>query len=283
MIHIVADSMSDVPQERARALGVHVLPQPIRFGDEEFWDDGVSITKETFFARMRQSQELPKTSQVPVGNWLECFNQLLQAAENEIVCITGSSKLSGCYQAACLAREACEDPERVRVIDSLNATTAETMMVEYAAAQRDAGKTAREIEAAVRDMMARCKIIGMADDLRYLVLGGRMPSFVGKLGTALNVKPTLKIEGGEVLQAGLARGQARARAWYVEQLKLFPPDLSLPVYIGGADCPEQVALIKKQLEGAGLVLPELRCVEIGCLIGTYVGPGLTLVAWTRKK
>ena len=56
----------------------------------------------------------------------------------------------------------------------------------------------------------------------------------------------------------------------------------VPVYIGGADCPETVALIKSQIEAANLGIQDIRCVKIGCLIGTYVGPELTLVAWKRK-
>ena len=80
----------------------------------------------------------------------------------------------------------------------------------------------------------------------------------------------------------MVHGMAKGRAWYIEQLKECPPDPDVPVYIGGADCPETVALIKAQIEAANLGIQDIRCVKIGCLIGTYVGPELTLVAWKRK-
>lgn len=80
----------------------------------------------------------------------------------------------------------------------------------------------------------------------------------------------------------MVHGMAKGRAWYIEQLKECPPDTDVPVYIGGADCPETVALIKSQIEAANLGIQDIRCVKIGCLIGTYVGPELTLVAWKRK-
>ena len=89
MIRIVTDSMSDVSQEQAKTYHIDVLPQPIRFGEEEFWDDGVSITQEEFYRRLRAATELPKTSQVPMGSFLDAFNRALENQENEVLCITG--------------------------------------------------------------------------------------------------------------------------------------------------------------------------------------------------
>ena len=283
MIRIVTDSMSDVTQEQAKAYQIDVLPQPIRFGEEEFWDDGVSITQEEFYRRIRTVEELPKTSQVPEANFLDAFDGALTNPETKVLCITGSSMLSGCYQSACLAKESCIDPKRVVVIDSLNATCAETLLVEEAVRQRDEGKSLEQIVERMEDIKARHKIVGMADDLKYLVMGGRLSPLVGKVGTALHIKPTLKIEGGVIDKAGVVRGNAKGRAWYIEQLKLFPPDKEIPLYIGGADCPDMVKLIHEQLDEAGLDLPEIREVNIGCLIGTHVGPGLTLISWAVKK
>ena len=132
MIRIVTESMSDFTQEEAKAADLIVMPLPIRFGMEEYWDDGVSLTQDDFYARLRVAKELPKTSQVPVEHYRKCFNRLLENPEAEVLVITGSSKLSGCYQSACIAREACHDPARVTVLDSLNATCAEYMLVDQA-------------------------------------------------------------------------------------------------------------------------------------------------------
>lgn len=284
MIRIVTESMSDFTQEEAKAADLIVMPLPIRFGMEEYWDDGVSLTQDDFYARLRVAKELPKTSQVPVEHYRKCFNRLLENPEDEVLVITGSSKLSGCYQSACIAREACHDPARVTVLDSLNATCAEYMLVDQALRYRREGVSDMPtMLAKLRDVMAHYKIIGMAADLKYLVMGGRLSPLVGKLGNRLSIKPTLKIEDGIVSKAGMVHGMAKGRAWYIEQLKECPPDPDVPVYIGGADCPETVALIKSQIEAANLGIQDIRCVKIGCLIGTYVGPELTLVAWKRKS
>ncbi|MGN0762758.1 MAG: hypothetical protein ACI4MK_05195, partial [Aristaeellaceae bacterium] len=68
---------------------------------------------------------------------------------------------------------------------------------------------------------------------------------------------------------------------YVEQLKQFPPDKRYPIILAGADCPAQVAEFKQLLEESGLDLPEIRTMEIGCIIGTHVGPDLTLASWIQ--
>lgn len=99
MIRIVTESMSDFTQEEAKAADLIVMPLPIRFGMEEYWDDGVSLTQDDFYARLRVAKELPKTSQVPVEHYRKCFNRLLENPEDEVLVITGSSKLSGCYQS----------------------------------------------------------------------------------------------------------------------------------------------------------------------------------------
>ena len=62
MIRIVTESMSDFTQEEAKAADLIVMPLPIRFGMEEYWDDGVSLTQDDFYARLRVAKELPKTS-----------------------------------------------------------------------------------------------------------------------------------------------------------------------------------------------------------------------------
>lgn len=281
MIRIVTDSMCDLKPEEGAALGVTVLPQPVRFGTEEYWD-GVDIPRETFFARLRVAEELPKTSCVPPENFLEAFDKMLRGSEDEILCITGSSKLSGCYQAAVMARGGCLAPERVTVVDSLNATDAEALLVLMAAEQAGRASSAAELAAYVEALRPRQKTVGQTATLKYLVMGGRLNPLVGKVGTALNIRPMLKIEDGEISQAGLCRGAAKARGWYVEQLKQFPPDPAFPLIIGGADCPEMVADFKRLFEESGLTLPPIRTMEIGCIIGTHVGPDLTVVTWITK-
>lgn len=283
MIRIITEAMSDLTREDAASLGVTLVSQPLRFGMEEFLDDGgVSLKREDFFARMRVATELPHTSMVPMAFWLDAFNKRLRNPEDEILCITGSSKLSGGHHAAELAQEECDDPARVTVLDSMSASCGEMLLVEEAVRLRDDGASVAEIVAHLEDLKSRQIVIGLADDLKYLVMGGRLNPLIGKVGGALNIKPTLMLKDGVIEKEGVVRGVKKGYAWYIEQLRKNPSQPTIPLYIGGADCPETVELLRGMVEEAGVNIA-IRPMGIGCLIGTHVGPGLTLMSWIKQK
>lgn len=282
MIRIITDSMSDYIHAAHRDPGVLFAFQPVRFGMEEFTDDGVSLTQADFYARLRTARELPKTSMVPETAWKAALKQALADPVDCALIIAGSSRLSGGYQSAMNAAASMKAPDRVAVIDSLSATCGEIMLIDCAVRMRDAGATLEQTVDAIEALKGRQRLIGLADDLKYLVMGGRLNPLVGKLGSALAIKPTLKLEGGVIEKAGMVRGLKKGYAWYVEQVRLNPPDPAVPMYVGGADCPETAGMIRQMLLDAGIPLPEIRCVGVGCLIGAHVGPGLTLVCWATK-
>lgn len=282
MIRIITEAMSDLTREDAAALNFTLVAQPLRFGMEEFLDDGVSLKREDFFARMRVATELPHTSMVPMAFWLDAFNKRLRNPEDQVLCITGSSRLSGGHHSAEMAQEECIDPSRVTVIDSMSASAGEMLLVEEAVRLRDDGATMAEIVAHLEDVKSRQLLIGLADDLKYLVMGGRLNPLIGKVGGALNIKPTLMLKDGVIEKEGVVRGLKKGYAWYIEQLKKNPPDPTIPLYIGGADCPETVELLRNMVEEAGINV-FIRKMSVGCLIGTHVGPGLTLMTWCKAK
>ena len=283
MIRIITEAMSDLTRGDAAALGVTLVSQPLRFGMEEFLDDGgVSLKREDFFARMRVASELPHTSMVPMAFWLDAFNKCLRDPGAEVLCITGSSRLSGGHHSAELAREECADPNRVTILDSLSGSCGEMLLVEEAARMRNQGASVAEIVARLEELKTRQLVFGLADDLKYLVMGGRLNPLIGKVGGALNIKPTLMLKDGVIEKEGIVRGVKKGYAWYIEQLKKNPPDPAVPLYIGGADCPETVALLRSMVEEAGIEAT-IRPMGIGCLVGTHVGPGLTLMSWIKEK
>ncbi len=283
MIRIITEAMSDLTREDAARLGVTLVSQPLRFGMEEFLDDGgVTLKREDFFARMRISTELPHTSMVPMAFWLDAFNKCLRDPQAEILCITGSSRLSGGHHSAELAQEECADPARVTVVDSMSASCGEMLLVEEAVRLRDNGASIPEIVARLEEIKSRQLLFGLADDLKYLVMGGRLNPLVGKVGGALNIKPTLMVKDGVIEKEGVVRGVKKGYAWYIEQLKKNPPAQDIPLYIGGADCPETVELLCAMVAEAGIACT-IRPMSIGCLVGTHVGPGLTLMSWAKDR
>ena len=282
MIRIITEAMSDLTREDAAVQNFTLVAQPLRFGMEEFLDDGYSIKREDFFARMRIATELPHTSMVPMAFWRDAFNKRLRNREDQVLCITGSSRLSGGHHSAEMAQEECDDPARVTVADSMSGSCGEMLLVEEAVRLRDQGATVEEIVARLEELKARQLLFGLADDLKYLVMGGRVSPLIGKVGGALNIKPTLMIKNGVIEKEGVVRGVKKGYAWYIEQLKKNPPDPEIPLYIGGADCADTVALLSDMVKEAGINCT-IRPMSIGCLVGTHVGLGLTLMSWVKAK
>lgn len=282
MIHIVTDSMADFTWEEAERLGIARMPMPVLFGTEECWE-GRNMTRAEFYQRMRVAEELPKTSQVSPERFRKAFNERLKEAGDSVLCITGSSKLSGCCQSAIMAREICDAPERVSVVDSRTASAAQAQLVYMALTRRAQAANAQALAEELEALKRRQRAFGQADDLKYLVMGGRLSPLVGKVGTALSIKPMLKLENGSIDKAGMVRGAAKTKGWYVEQLRKYPADTSIPLMVAGADCPEEVAQMKEYLEQSGLELPPIMTMDIGPIIGTHVGPGLIVLSWIEKQ
>ena len=145
MIHLVIDSISDIGPVEAAALGVELLILPVRFGEEEF-HEGVDLTREEFYQRLRAcTDSLPKTSQITPDQYKKVFRRLTENEGDEVVCLVGSSKLSGCCQSARVAREMLSNPERVIVIDSKIAISGYALLARMAAAYRPLCTTAQEL------------------------------------------------------------------------------------------------------------------------------------------
>ncbi len=288
MIHIVTDSMSDLTQEESAALGVELLPLTVRFDNLDL-REGIDISRSEFFQRLRSSSSLPKTSQIPPEGYRDCFLRLLKNPNDEILCICGSSKISGCYQSALIARDALgiENAEkRIRIVDSLIAISGEALLVRMAAQQRRFVSSAAELEAWVNELRDHQRTYGAAGNLKYLVMGGRLSPLVAKVGSTLNIIPMLRFTGGEILQAGIVRGEKRMIPWYAEKLAKHPPRLDCPLTIAGADCPEKAERtaceLQRLAEEKGIPLPPVSVMGVGAVIGTHVGPDLISVSWIEK-
>jgi DegV family protein with EDD domain len=279
MIHIITDSMSDLLPEEAATIRVEVMPLYV-YIDEESYQDNVSITRKEFYARMKTAVSLPKTSQViPEAFLVACRRALVQ--NNEILLITGSAELSGTYQSAVIALSLLDPQERAKVIliDSRSCTLGQALLVYEAARMRDAGFTAQAIENTIRSLIPHQKLVGLVEELKYLVMGGRLPAVGGKIGTALNIKPMIRLKAGMLDMAGVVHGKRKAFAWIAQQLVLSPPLPDYPVFFAGADAHDALAELLKFLERKHLLSFEYRVMGIGAVVGAHTGPGGIAVSW----
>lgn len=195
MTRIVADTMSGIAPETARALGIPLIPQVINFGDESF-REGIDIDQAGFMARLRAGKEPPKTAAPYPGDFIEAFESLRAEGES-IVCVLPSAEVSGTVRSALAAAESCPGAD-IRVIDTRTLAGPLASMVLEADKAAKTGASAEQVEALVREMMPRARIYFLVDTLEYLQRGGRIGAAAALIGSVLQVKPILTLRDGRV-------------------------------------------------------------------------------------
>ena len=281
-IRIIVDSSADMEEGYARAHDITIIPMTIAFGSEQY-AEGVDLSREEFFERLVETDELPRTSQIPPMVFQDLFQEAVDAGD-EVVCITLSSHISGTYQSACIA--AAPFKESVFVVDSENATIGERILAERAWALRDEGLSAADIAYCLNQEKKDIRLVASLDTLEYLRRGGRIPASVAVAGAALDVKPLLVIaEDGTLSLVGVARGRKKGIKQLAEYYKKNVDDAGQAhvAIVGHADCPKDAARLKEALEKEAPGLLCLVC-NIGPVIGSHVGADmLAVVFWGHDK
>jgi len=268
-IAIVTDSTADLPLSYYEEHNVEMVPLIVRFGEEAF-KDWVDLGPKKFYKRMRGTDVLPKTSQPSVAEFTEVYEKVATEAER-IVSIHLSSELSGTVQAAEMASEMVDIP--VKVIDAKMASLGTGLIVNAAVKAREAGLSAEEVIETAERATKKIKIVFMVGTLKYLHLGGRIGKAQALVGSMLSIKPILTLEDGIVVPYKKVKGIKKA---YAEMKQFFLDNLTgqgdLHIGFAHADCPEGLQKLKETIEGETAKAASVMESEIGCVIGTYVGP-----------
>ncbi len=275
-IRIITDSGSDIIDSKRD--NVTVLPMSITFGDEVFYD-GVTLSHSEFYMKLIESDELPKTSLIAPASFADAFEEAKNAGE-KVIAITISGGLSGTYQSAVLA---AEDYDDVYVVDSMNVTIGERILVEYALKLIDEGKDIEDIVNELESAKKRICVLGLLDTLEYLKKGGRVSSSVAFVGDVLRIKPVVTVDGeGKVAMLGKARGSKNGNNFLISEIeKVNGVDFDMPYFLGYTGLND--TLLKKYVKDSehiwGPYTEELPVCSIGATIGTHVGPNAIAVAF----
>ena len=191
-IRLITDSTSDISQVQGEKMGITIVPLKVVFEDGEYLD-GVTLTPDEFYQKLTVCNELPHTSQPAPEAFLKYFKEAKEAGD-EVIVVPISSKLSGTVQSAAVAKEQC-GADNVFIVDSLNATIGLHLLIDIAVSMREEGKSAKEIVEALEAAKERVCLHIAADTLEYLKKGGRITPAAAAIGTVLNLKPVLQIQG----------------------------------------------------------------------------------------
>lgn len=271
-VRIVTDSTSDIPRSMAQRLGIEIVPLKVNFREKQFID-GVDIDSPTLFKMMRESRDIPTTSQVNPDEFEPIFKRI-QDAGDEIVGIFISGKMSGTAQSAYIARQALGEAG-IHIVDTGTVTFALGLLVLAAVDMAREGLDAAAIAGRLEAMKNRCRLYAVVDTLEYLKKGGRLSPASAMLGTVLNIKPIITIENGLVEAVGKARGTQKAFAWMEQQMKKTGQTLDVKkIAVGHSDSPEKLAQLKEWILSRWAPAEIIAC-EIGTVVGTHAGPGCT--------
>lgn len=203
---IVTDSNSGITQRRGRELGIYVLPMPFFIDGELFLED-ISLTQEQFYERLGADSEI-STSQPSPGDVMELWEKLLREYD-EIVHIPMSSGLSSSCETALAI--AAEYDGRIQVVNNQRISVTQEQSVYDALALRNRGMSAREIREALEREKFQSSIYITVDTLKYLKKGGRITPAAAAVGTVLNLKPVLQIQGEKLDAFAKVRGWKAAK------------------------------------------------------------------------
>ena len=277
-IRIVTDSVSDLPQEFARANGITVVPLYVTVGGDTY-RDGVEMGADRFYSLLPELPSLPTTSQPSVADFESVYRPLLDEG-HRIVSIHVSAKLSGTLNSAAQAVESLDAASRIEIVDSQLAGGAQALLALDAA--RWAGETSALAEVARRTRRSIASNHGyvLVDTLEYLRKGGRIGKAQAFLGGMLNFKPIVCIRDGEAHPVERPRSYARASARIIEIVHALAPVSRLHVsYATGPDRAEAIcAALSDLVDPERVVLS-----RFGPVLGTHLGPKTVGVAVTRGR
>ncbi|MFA6780684.1 MAG: DegV family protein [Bacilli bacterium] len=277
-IHIITDSTSDISQIAAEKLGIDVVPMHVNIDGVDYID-GLTISNQDFFKKLRTAKILPRTSAPSPGAFLDVIKKYPQ--DEEILIMTISNDASATYSSARLAVDELER-DNIVLYDTRQATLGLLALVHAAIQFRDVGDNAKTIVEKIQEISKRIVVQAAFDDLRYLRMGGRIPFTLAVLGSVINMKPIITMQDGKIHSAAKIIGMQRALNHIVYGLADTAVDDSLPAFVGHTDNPEMYKKFTDLIKIHKPDFPLDREASIGLAVGTHAGPGCVGIVYFTK-
>lgn len=263
--------------EWAEEHGIHVVPLNVIFGEESL-REGIDITTEAFYERLKSAKTLPKTSQPSIGDFLSLYDRLAQEYE-EGIAIHLSSGISGTYQTSVQAAQMANFP--LKAIDSRIATYPMTYMLKEGVRLAEEGYDSDTIVERLEAMKEKFENYFLVDDLSHLHRGGRLNAAQFLVGSVLQIKPILTIKGGKIIPIEKIRTYKKAKErifdHFAQDAKEGVPMRACVIH---ANSPDEA---KRWIEELKSLYPhvEYDLSIFGPVIGTHVGAGTIGLTWYK--
>lgn len=278
-IKIVTDSTCDFDQAELDALGITVVPLSINIGGTTYLD-GVDISKKEFAHLLTTSEELPKSSQPPVGEFIRVYEELLAEPDSHVLSIHMTSAMSGTVTSAQMAAD--QIGSGVTVVDSEFISTALAFQVKRAAEMAEADASIEDILKEIEQIRANTSLYIVVDTLEYLAKGGRIGKGKALLGSLLKIKPIAAIKEGAYTPVATKRSYKQVVEFLTDKFKTETEGSDIG-YIGIAHI-EAERFSKQVLDSLKQVRDDFNfsIMETSPIISTHTGPGaIALMYYTR--
>ena len=266
-LKIVCDSLSDIPKDLRRKYDIEMVPLTVRFDDKEY-RDGIDLEPKKFYDMLREGK-LPQTSQATYSQFKNVFDKIIEE-KKDILYISGSSRATGTYQSAIMAKNDTEG--NIYTFDTMNLSYGCGMQVVKAAQMANEGSSIDDILTQLEYMKENMYVVFSVDDLKYLQRGGRISSSKAVVGNMLGIKPILEVKDGLVTPVAQVRGKKHVFSKMAELAKQHCGQ-SKEIAIGHGDCaPDMIKL--KDIASSELTPKDILIADVGSCVGAHAGPGI---------
>ena len=278
-IAIVTDSTANLPSELVERYGIHVVPNLLIFGEQTF-RDGVDITPQEFYRRLREDKHLPTTSAASVGDFLRVYAKLSREAE-AIISIHVPKELSAIFSAAQMASELIEGIP-IHVIDARTAAIGQGLVVLEAARAAAGGQSLAEILHRIEDIIPKVDLLVTLDTLEYLHRGGRVPAVAALVSSVLQIKPIIYVKDGATGVLEKPRTRARAVRRMLEIMEERVGSSPVHTAVMHAEALKEAEKLRSEV-ASRFNCVELFITEFTPVMGAHTGPGVLGVAFWAEE
>lgn len=264
-IKIVTDSTSYMDKAYVNEENISVVPLNYVFDGESFVE-GFKGEYDEFFKKLATTDLFPTTSQPPAGDFYEVFTEAFDEGYDEIIAIVLSSKLSGTYNSAVLAKNMLED-KRISIIDSESAASNMRFLVEDAVNMAKEGRSSEEIVEFIEKKKKTMKILLTPGTLEYLARGGRMSSLQSTIGNLLSIKPIIQLIDGKLELLEKVRGRNNALSKVLSYINDDVQRIGVCHILNEAEAIKVKARLEEKYPNAIITLDDL-----GPVVGAHLGP-----------
>lgn len=275
---ITCDSTCDMTQAQLKEYGIKTVPLYVRIQDEEY-KDGVNITSEVMFEKIKTSGQMPKTAAVSFQDYLD-FWKPLRDEGYEIVHLTISGDMSVCFQNC---RMAAEEMGGVYAVDSRALSTGIALLAITGANLAKEGKSAKEIYDILMEKREKLNVSFVLDTVDYLAKGGRCSAVAAFAAGLLRLRICIEVQDGKMDVCKKYRGKmAAVLTEYVrERLEKANPDLDL-IYITDSGVSDEIREKVKEAVLAMYPFAQVYFSNAGCTVCSHCGPGTLGILFFEK-